>query len=639
MTRLLAQLRTSKQLGWRNIAAVTAHRAALRAGVYKRLLPISPCPVPEHLAGSVHPLSMPREHWLGAGREACLAEADAVLGGTATWFSHELHPVGSPPDWFLDPVSGQRFRDGSEHWSRCRPFAGADIKRCWELSRWAWATLLARAWRWSGDSRYSNGLNIWIQSWCQANPVNAGSNWLCGQEASMRLLHAMQAWQLCDIPGQGPSPTPLRAAFVAAHLQRIAATERYAQAQDNNHWTSEAAALFIGGSWLGKSTSSHAAAGQRWARIGRRALECSVRRLVLADGSFAQHSLTYHRLLLDTLAQVELWRRWLDLPPFSERFQQRSRAATDWLAVLLDPLSGDGPNLGSNDGAFCYQLHNQPYRDFRPTLQLAALLFHGKPTLASGPWDEPLVWLALFPPAEEAESSSPPPTPSAGITLFPQGGYAVLRTNPSTWALLRLPTHHFRPAHADPLHLDLWHRGVNLLRDGGSYAYNASPADLTYFPGIASHNSVQFDGAQPMPRLGRFLWGDWLQLEAPPNQQQSLDALALSAAYRGPHGRHQRRVEVDPTGLHWRITDQLSGFCHQALLRWRLCPADWHLEAQELVAPIARLHFSCDQPIRRIQLLQGWESRFYGKKTELPVLELEPVQAPAKIITLIDFSV
>ena len=33
----------------------------------------------------------------------------------------------------------------------------------------------------------------------------------------------------------------------------------------------------------------------------------------MPDGSFAQHSLTYHRLLLDTLAQVELWRRWLDL--------------------------------------------------------------------------------------------------------------------------------------------------------------------------------------------------------------------------------------------------------------------------------------------------------------------------------------
>jgi hypothetical protein len=131
-----------------------------------------------------------------------------------------------------------------------KTFTGSDIKRCWELSRWGWAPLLARAWRFSGDGRYRDGLNAWSQSWCQANPVNAGTNWLCGQEASMRLLNALQAWQLCNAPSQLPEPTPHRAAFVAAHLQRIAATERYAQAQDNNHWTSEAAALFVGGSWL-----------------------------------------------------------------------------------------------------------------------------------------------------------------------------------------------------------------------------------------------------------------------------------------------------------------------------------------------------------------------------------------------------
>ena len=88
-----------------------------------------------------------------------------------------------------------------------------------------------------------------------------------------------------------------------------------------------------------------------------------------------------------------------------------------------------------------------------------------------------------------------------------------------SWALLRLPVYRFRPAHADPLHFDLWHKGMNLLRDGGTYAYNASSSDLATFPGIACHNSLQFDALEPMPRLGRFLWGDWLQMDAPPKQE------------------------------------------------------------------------------------------------------------------------
>ncbi len=632
---VFSQFRTSKQLGWRNCAAVAAHRVALRAGLYDRQLPLRPCPVPERLNGMPQPAPF--------SADGCLAAADALLAGTATWFSHESHAVGSPPDWFLDPASGQRFPDGSQHWSRCRPFFGADIKRCWELSRWGWAPLLIRAWRLSGVSRYRDCFNSWCQSWCLANPVNGGSNWLCGQEASMRLLHALQAWQLADAPAPLPDPRPQRAAFAAAHLQRIAATERYAQAQDNNHWTSEAAALFIGGSWLAASASAYAPEGRRWAAEGCRALERSVARLVMADGSFAQHSLTYHRLLLDTLAQVELWRRWLDLPSFSERFQECCRAATHWFAALLDPCSGDGPNLGSNDGAFCYQLHSQPYRDFRPTLQLASVLFTGQLALAPGPWDEPLHWLGLISSIEEGLGASSPHTPEAAapwtpsaVEFWADGGYGLLRPTSSTWALLRLPTYRFRPAHADPLHLDLWHEGVNLLRDGGSYAYNADAAALAYFPGIASHNSVQFNGAEPMPRLGRFLWGNWLQLESPPQVDAAQASPSIIAAYCCPHGRHQRRVQVDSNGLRWTISDHCSAFRHRLVLRWRLCPADWQLRidgaSAQLCCSNAQISLECNQPIQRLELVEGWESLFYAQKTPLPVLELAVSAAPTPVL-------
>ncbi len=626
--RLFSQLRISKQLGWRNCAAVAAHRVAVRAGLYERQLPQRPCPIPEPLNGEPQPAQL--------SADDCLVAADALLAGTAPWFSHESHVVGSPPDWFLDPASGQRFQDGQQHWSRCKTFVAADIKRCWELSRWGWAPLLARAWRLSCDSRYRDGLNAWSRSWCQVNPVNGGSNWLCGQEASMRLLHAMLAWQLSDAPSLLPDPMPQRAAFVVVHLRRIAATVRYAQAQDNNHWTSEAAALFIGGSWLVATASAHASKGHRWAAEGRRALERSVGRLVMPDGSFAQHSITYHRLLLDTLAQVELWRRWLGLEPFSERFSSRCCAATSWLMSMMDPLSGDGPNLGSNDGAFCYQLHSQPYRDFRPTLQLASSVFQEHPALPAGPWDEPLYWLGLTlnsPPAQAERSAF-----TGMSNLFADGGYAVIRPGTTSWALLRLPTYRFRPAHADPLHLDLWCKGVNLLRDGGSYAYNASPADLAYFPGIASHNSLQFDGAEPMRRLGRFLWGDWLQLEGAPLLEQSPSSASITAAYRCPHGRHQRQVQVDGRGHRWTIIDTCSGFEHEALLRWRLCPGEWRLQGTSLIGPMATFEIRSDQPITRMELVVGSESHYYGAKTHLPVLEVSIAQAPATITTSIRLS-
>ncbi len=621
---------------------------ALRARLYELQLPLGHSLVPEPVISQPFFAPLPNHAWVANSRDFSRDIAESLLAGTATWFSHESHPVGSPPNWFLDPASCQLFPDCGQHWSHCRPFAGTDIKRCWELSRWGWAPLLIRVWRISGNNRYRDAFNSWCQSWCQANPVNGGSNWLCGQEVSMRLLHALQAWQLADAPAQLPDPTPQRAAFAAAHLQRIAATDRYAKAQDNNHWTSEAAALFIGGSWLAASASPHASQGRRWVARGRRALERSVHRLLMADGSFAQHSLTYHRLLLDTLVQVELWRRWLDLPRFSERFQERCLAATHWLAALLDPLSGDGPNLGSNDGSFCYQLHNQPYRDFRPTLQLASVLFCGHPALAPGPWDEPLHWLGLIPSSEQSEAT-PSPTPpfdarrmaSRSVEIFADGGYALLRPTSRSWALLRLPTYRFRPAHADPLHLDLWHQGINLLRDGGSYAYNADATDLAYFPGIAAHNSVQFDGAEPMPRLGRFLWGDWLQLEGPPQLESAQASLSITAAYQCTHGRHQRHVQADSSGLSWTITDHCSSFSDRLVLRWRLCPVDWQLlmvgASAQLRSSQAQISVECNLPFQRLDLVVGTESLLYAQKTPLPVLEVELAAAssPVLITTLI----
>ena len=175
---------------------------------------------------------------------------------------------------------------------------------------------------------------------------------------------------------------------------------------------------------------------------------------------------------------------------------------------------------------------------------------------------------------------------------------------------------------------------MNLLRDGGSYGYNASAADLALFPGIASHNTVQFDGAEPMPRLGRFLWGDWLQLETPPH----LKADSITAAFRSPHGRHQRHVQVDDDGLRWTITDTCSDFTCHSLLRWRLCPGEWQLCGFSLIGPMVTLQIHCDQPITRIELVSGWESRHYGLKTKLPMLEVIVSQAPAIFTTSIQLS-
>ena len=409
--------------------------------------------------------------------------------------------------------------------------------------------------------------------------------------------------------------------LVAQHCERISRTMLYAIGQDNNHGTSEAAALFAGGALL----SQHAAAslsrsGKTWCRSGRRWLENRLGRLVMEDGSFSQHSVNYHRVLLDTCSFAETSRRWHGEAPFSGAFMQRCAWATQWLAAFTDTAGGDAPNLGANDGARLFVMHRLPYRDFRPSLACAAGVFIAEAGFGAGPWCEPLAWLSLSQPDATAPARPAP-------RLFPAGGYAKLAAS-NAWLVLRLPRFRFRPSQSDGLHLDLWVDGENLLRDGGSYSYNTTPQWLQYFGGVASHCTVQFDNRDQMPRLSRFLFGQWLRCET---LAFNANEGCIAASYTDHLGaRHLREVRLMPGRC--VVTDTVSGFAQSAVLRWRLMPSAW--AATELGASngATKISVLSQGSVSRRELVEGQESRHYARMTPLPVLEVE-VASSSTLVT------
>jgi hypothetical protein len=607
--RLRLLLPTLWRLGPVSVASVAAYRLSCRCGLYRYRLPV--------------------RHWKGEGeffsptpaqppdislpsRQALLGRAEKLRAGELYYFSNIPKKIGNPPDWFQDPFSGSRLpQDG--HWSNLDEFSAGDIKKVWEASRFEWAPLLARAWRLTGDNCYLELMNRWLLDWVTRNPANAGPNWKCGQEASIRLINLLLAARLLGTHG---SPSPSVVSLIALHCARILPTIRYAVAQNNNHGTSEAAALFIGGAWLTTNGASGALRkqGRRWRDAGRQWLEDRVARLVASDGSFSQYSTNYHRVLVDTLCQVEIWRTELKECPFSDRYSARSRSAVEWLAAMTDDASGNAPNLGANDGARLYDLSSASYRDFRPTVQLASILFLGGRAYDNGEWDEPLLWLGRESCVRLA------PLDAAGL-LHKEGGDLILRGDHSQ-GVVRFARFRFRPSHADCLHLDLWHRGRNILRDGGTFSYNTEPRLLDYFSGTESHNTVQFDGRNQMPRIGRFLFGEWLEMDHCSDIRQDGQNVSWTGAYTdGKQARHRRTVSV--CGDIWRVVDEIDGFSDKAVLRWRLIPEPWTLCGNICDSALAQLRISSTAPLRRLELTAGWESLYYLQKTELPVLEIE----------------
>jgi len=546
------------------------------------------------------------------------------LTAPGQWFDHRCyfgwHRVTdqSIPDWHENPFTGRHCQQSSRSWRAIPDFDAAigDIKTIWEASRFAWVLAMTQHAR-HGEPNALARLNAWLADWMRRNPPYCGPNWKCGQEASIRIMHLAMAALMLEQYRQPERPLQ---ALVAAHLKRIAPTIQYAIAQDNNHGTSEAAALFIGGGWLAILDDGE---GGAWCDLGRKWLEERAARLIEPDGSFSQYSVTYHRVMLDTYCMAEQWRRCCGMPAFSPRLYRQLRAATHWLYQMTQAETGDAPNLGANDGARLLPLTDCDYRDFRPSVQMAMALFCERRAYgAEGDWNLPLHWLGVAVPETAA-------TP-VGSVQFAQGGYSVLRRG-RYFALLRFPRFRFRPSQADALHVDLWAAGQNLLRDAGTYSYHGGDEAAQYFSGTAGHNTVQFDDRDQMPRLGKFLFGDWLTAATVTPVVETEAAVTTAAAYVDRQGAsHQRKVQLSEQGL--RVDDEVAGFRHKAILRWRLMPGDWQLEGDTLRWEGHILRITASAPIVRMALIVGWESRYYMKKESVPVLEVE-IQQPGYLMT------
>jgi len=606
---LIGKLATYRALGFSNV---------LRVGVYRLGLKTKMHPVLKIKPDVVEPPFFTKP---------ILAAPSNVIA-RKSWTDTSIHfgkhefPLVGPPDWHANPFNNNARADATKPWSEIGDFSAGvgDIKTVWEASRFDW--LIAMAQRTVCEEGTDlERLNEWIADWLEKNRPYSGVNWKCGQEASIRVLHLSLA---AFILGQVDRPSDGVLALVKVHLKRIAPTISYAIGQQNNHGTSEAAALFVGGLWLARNGHPE---GDKWYKLGRKWLEDRAVTLIEEDGTFSQYSVNYHRVMLDTYNFVEVWRRHFEANSFSPALLSRISAAVSWLYQFVTPQTGDAPNFGANDGARILATTDTDYRDYRPSVQLGAALFLKKRAyLDSGSYDQSLNWLRVKIPDECLEAP-------ANLSLD-NGGMHVLR-NDRAAAYLRYPRFRFRPSQADALHLDLWVDGRNIFRDAGTYSYNSSPEETAYFNGVAAHNTVQFDDHDQMPRLGRFLFGDWLRTHNLKRVSRIKNTVSAAAAYKDTWGsEHERFVHLSENEL--KCDDKLAGIAKTATLRWRLPPGNWVLAGNKVSDGEFEITIESDRGVTDILLTEAPESNYYLEKANVPVLEVK-TDLPVNISTRVLF--
>jgi hypothetical protein len=181
-----------------------------------------------------------------------------------------------------------------------------------------------------------------------------------------------------------------------------------------------------------------------------------------------------------------------------------------------------------------------------------------------------------------------------------------------TLTFIRCGQHKDRPAQADNLHMDVWHKGKNILLDAGSYQYNTAAGYRDYFMGTLSHNTVMLGNQHQMLKGDRFIWYHWSQaLEM--QTHETADAWIFEGRIRafghlGDNIMHSRLIKKWKFATKWEIKDYLENKPDNLPLVQLWHPADALLR----ITPTATI-----AEVLPLQKGQGWVSHYYGEKTEL----------------------
>ena len=565
--------------------------------------------------------------------KSSVEEAEQILAGEIKFFSQGHYQMGFPPDWRLDPVSRARM-DSAQHWSLLSHEGDEDIKFIWEASRFGFVYTLVRAYASTQDERYAEAFWRAIESWAESNPPNTGPNWMDGQEAALRIM----AWTFgmygfARSSASTPQRISLLTVLVAAHAERIYKNTDFAIFTRGNHAITEALGLWLAGLLFPELKDA-----KKYLSFGRDSLEREGREQIFADGTYAMHSLNYHRFVLHVyLYAIQLGK--LNGITFSSGLNGLVAKSIEFISQLIDLRTGQISLYGSNDGALILPLNDCDFTDFRPLLQLGSVITTGRRALSADEWDEDVFWLC-GPQALSAGQASLEQTDSS----FLIGGVHILHGDHGK-AVIRCTDFQARPSHADQLHMDLWLHGHNIACDAGTYLYNGVGMWMNGLAHTPVHNTVTVDSKDQMTKFSRFIWIDWSKGKVLRHTKN---------LWQGEHDSYapvcHKRTVRSLEGDRWLVVDYLEAKeVHRYSLHWLLSDVPFmenknsiHLNYGSRVYEVQTGMTEGDGKFSVVRAdpnsTRGWRSRYYGHKEPALSLMLEATRCHACFWTFFGYE-
>jgi Heparinase II/III-like protein/Heparinase II/III N-terminus len=549
---------------------------------------------------------------------------------------------GTEIDWHLDRVHGKQ--SPRKPWFKIHylDFAEVgDIKVTWELNRHQHLVTLAKAFRLTGDEKYSAELFRQWKHWHRENPYPIGVNWSSSLEVAFRSLSWL--WLYFLMAGSDAEPGEFRSEFYASLAVSGRHIEKYLSTyfSPNTHLLGEGAALFF----IGTSCPELPRAEQ-WQARGWKILQDAAERQVRGDGLHFEQSIYYHVYALDFFlhAMVLASRNGIDVPVQFERTVERMLEA---LCVL--GRSGPVPRLGDDDGGRVFDGQRNRWSEdhLLDPLAAGAVLFGREDfkSVASQPREE-MIWLLGDSGLTEFDRL-PKVAVTRGSSAFPDSGLYVMSSDDLGQQLVidagPQGADTAGHGHADALSITANSAGRALLVDPGTFEYVGESLERNRFRGTKAHNTLAVDGLDQAEPKGPFGWG-----RLPNVRAEEWIAGENFDYFVGSHDGFtrladpvvHRRLVFSLKSRFWLVRDQALGLGkHQLELFWHINPELLPIESNRAAFGGADVGLSIvtldgNGWTQEVQS-EDW-SPAYGQKERYSVVRLGAAATlPAELISLL----
>ena len=425
-------------------------------------------------------------------------EVDKIISGKIYFFSNQWRDIGFDNESHIHPISKHRY--SKRHWSKLPIYNKqiGDIKYVWEKSKFSFLLTLIRS-DVKNNTNNSNFAFNEIQRWIIENPPNIGPQYICSQEISIRLINWSYALFFYK-NSKTLNNKLLKDIFSSIEIQldHIYKNINLSKiAIRNNHAITETLALYLISLYFPflKNAKKYKLLGKKW-------FEDEIEFQIFDDGSDSQYSFNYHRVKVQLLS-LAISSAHVHKDTFKNCVYERSEKSIEFLIQMMGNYE-DGllPNFGHNDGSIYFKLNNADFRNYIPQINALAFLLNLKlPFKIKEEFKEDSFWYNF----KLKSSTLKTKKIKTGVSSFNKGGYLLIKEINNT-TLLKTPFIKFRAAQNDLLHLDIWHKGYNILMDTGSFLYNTDELTSMSFNGVLGHNTVSLNGNNHMVKGPRFTW-------------------------------------------------------------------------------------------------------------------------------------